>query len=130
MSCSGTKKQIPNSIRTGSDHLSVSEKTLLSAQEADIEVSEEKLVHIDNTTPDPHKYFVIVGSFRNPENVRRFQTQVLKEGFTPGIVRNEAGLFRIYILASDDQREARAEILRVRSEYPRYNDTWLLVQKR
>ncbi|MCU0412920.1 MAG: SPOR domain-containing protein [Ignavibacteriaceae bacterium] len=91
---------------------------------------EEKLVANNNKLPNPHHYFVIIGSFRNPDNAKKYQEQILKNGFNSEILKNEAGLYRVSVMATNETREAMKEIRRIRSVFPEYYDTWLLIQKK
>jgi cell division protein FtsN len=92
---------------------------------------EEKIVPVDNKPVDPSRYFVIIGSFRNPDNARKRQSEILPDGFrTSELMRNEAGLYRVSVMATDDVAVARAEVMRIRSRFPKYNDVWLLISKR
>jgi len=91
---------------------------------------EEKLVTFNEIPPDLSRYFVIIGSFRNPENAARYQEIIREDGFQSTLLKNEEGLIRISVLATNDISEARAEIRRIRSAFPKYFDTWLLMQKR
>jgi len=97
---------------------------------APIKAVEEKLVPIDEVPPTAHSYFVIIGSFRVPENARTFQEQIKKDGFASEILKNEEGLYRVSVLATDNITSARQNIIRIRSNFPEYYDTWLLIQKK
>lgn len=90
---------------------------------------EEKLVPNDEKAPDPHKYFVVIGSFRDPVNAREHQAIVLKEGFKSEVLKNEAGLYRVSVMATDDITEARNEVRRIWAKYPAFSDTWMLISK-
>jgi hypothetical protein len=46
------------------------------------------------------------------------------------LMRNEAGLYRVSVLATDDVAIARARVLEIRSQFPKYKDVWLLISKR
>lgn len=91
---------------------------------------EEKLVANNNKLPNPHRYFVIIGSFRNPDNAERYQGQILKKGFSSEILKNEDGLYRVSVMSTNETREAMNEIRRIRRVFPEYYDTWLLIQKK
>jgi hypothetical protein len=91
---------------------------------------EEKLVVNDEKPPDPHMFFVIIGSFRNPDNAKRYQLQIAKDNFGSEVLKNEAGLFRVSVMATDEINVARDEIKRIRKLFPKYFDTWLLIQKK
>ncbi len=90
---------------------------------------EEKLVPVDDKPVDPHRYFVIIGSFRYPDNARQHQTDIREDGFSSEILRNEEGLYRVSVMATNDVSAARAEIMRIRNRFPKYNDTWLLISR-
>lgn len=121
-SCAGLNKR----TREGSDS---GTKTYLMPATPIREV-EEKLVPDGEKAPDPHSYFVIIGSFRNPENARERQAVVIKEGFRPEILKNEAGLYRVSVMATDNIEEARAEVRRIWAKFPAYSDTWMLISKK
>ena len=106
----------------------VEKKTLAPA--GTIREVEERLVPVEQKAPDPYKYFVIIGSFRNPDNAKKYQAQLELEGFAASeLLRNEAGLYRVSVMATDDVDKARIEIRRIRNLFPKYFDTWLLIQK-
>ena len=90
---------------------------------------EEKLVANNNKLPNPHRYFVIIGSFRKPDNANKYQRQILQKGFSSEILKNEVGLYRVSVLATNDTKEAIKEIRRIWRVFPEYSDTWLLIQK-
>ncbi|MEX0598167.1 MAG: SPOR domain-containing protein [Candidatus Paceibacterota bacterium] len=96
-------------------------------EEVPIVEVEEKLVEVENTPVEPNAYFVIIGSFRNPDNAKNFQQQIASDGFTSVLLRNEAGLFRVSVKSTDDLALARTEIRRIRMQYKKYEDTWLLI---
>ncbi|MCA1747945.1 MAG: SPOR domain-containing protein [Bacteroidales bacterium] len=99
--------------------------------QAPIREVEEKIVPVDNKPVDPSRYFVIIGSFRSQDNARRHQTDIAMDGFrTSELMRNDAGLYRVSVLATNDVTAARAEVMSIRSRFPKYNDVWLLISKR
>ncbi len=123
-SCAGTNKR----LRSGNDS-ETSKKTLLMPSGPIREV-EEKLVPNDEKAPDPHRYFVIIGSFRDPVNARDHQAIVLKDGFKSEVLKNDAGLYRVSVMATDDITAARAEVRRIWAKFPPYSDTWMLISKK
>jgi cell division protein FtsN len=124
LACNGTKKRLRES---GSSALI--EKEIIPPT-AKIKELEEKLVPIDEKLPDTHRYFVIIGSFRNPNNAEKYRGQILKKGFTSVILKNEAGLYRVSVLSTDEIQTARDDVRRIRRVFPEYYDTWLLIQKK
>jgi cell division protein FtsN len=90
----------------------------------------EKLVPIKEVPPAPNQYFVIIGSFRNYDNAINFQRIISSDRFVSILLRNEKGLYRVSVLGTNNIAEARNEIRRIRSGFPKYNDTWLLIQEK
>lgn len=125
-SCAGTNK----SLRSKNQE-PVKKTVLMPAgpvgQSGTIKEVEEKLVPVDEKTPDPHRYFVVIGSFRDPVNAMEHQAIVQKDGFKPVILKNDAGLYRVSVLATDDITAARTEVRRIWAKFPAYSDTWMLI---
>jgi hypothetical protein len=90
---------------------------------------EEKLVAYGSEMPDQHHYFVIIGSFLNPENAKKYQDLLMDDGFSSKLLKNIEEFYRISVLATDDINVARNEIRRIRNIYPKYSDVWLLIRK-
>lgn len=122
LACNVTKKRLRESG-------TIIEKEVIPPT-AEIKEVEEKLVPIDEKLPDTHRYFVIIGSFRNPDNAEKYQGQILKKGFTSMILKNEAGLYRVSVLSTNEIETARDDVRRIRRVFPEYYDTWLLFQKK
>ena len=127
--CGGSKKAViapdeQNQPFVLSEAETTPEKT---AEEPIIEV-EEKLVSVNELPPDPARYFVIIGSFRNPDNAKYYQKQIHLDGFSSELLKNEEGLYRVSVMTFDDILKARKEIKRIRETFPKYSDTWLLIQ--
>jgi len=76
-----------------------------------------------------HRYYVIIGSFRVLDGARQWSSDMIKKGFTPEILENENGLFRISVGGFDDENAARARISGIRAMYEEHADVWLLVRK-
>ena len=125
-SCSGVNK----SLKKSGPDTRTRETESVNTPEIPITEKEEKLVPVDNQLPDPGKYFVVIGSFRNPDNARKFQQHISRDGFGSELLRNDLGLYRVCTMTSDDSETARTEIRRIRRLYPDYSDVWLLIQKK
>lgn len=104
-----------------------SKKTLMPA--TPIKEVEEKLVSNEDKAPGPEKYFVIIGSFKDPSNAKEHQAIVGKDGFKSEVLKNDAGLYRVSVMATDDIAAARNEVRRIWAKFPRYSDTWMLIRK-
>ena len=76
------------------------------------------------------KYYIILGSFGVYENAQKFKKQLMAEDFYPGILVNEAGLYRVSVNSYDDEGAARSRIGEIRQKFPdKYTDLWLLIKK-
>jgi cell division protein FtsN len=135
-SCGGAKKSLKNQPAQKEEVVAKPpvikepvKDTIPPAKET-IVVKEEKVTPLKSDMPAPSQYFVIIGSFRYPDNAASYQKQILHEGFTPVLLKNEQGLIRVSVLATDDILKARSEIKRIRDRFPKHADTWLLIQKK
>ncbi len=93
-----------------------------------IVVKEEKVKMLDIENGQ-FKYYVIIGSFRVLENAKNYKQQLIKEGFTPVLMENEDGLYRVSVAAYNVEESARQKIAEIRSKYEKYSDVWLLIRK-
>ena len=127
-SCSSTKTSLFGGKKKESSVQGTSiNKTLMPS--TPIREVEEKLVTNEEKAPGPEKYFVIIGSFKDPANAREHQAIVSKDGFSSEVLKNEAGLYRVSVMATDDIDAARNEVRRIWSKFPEYSDTWMLISK-
>ena len=128
LSCSSTKTSLFGGKKKESSVQGTSiNKTLMPS--TPIREVEEKLVTNEEKAPGPEKYFVIIGSFKDPANAREHQAIVRKDGFASEVLKNEAGLYRVSVMATDDIDAARNEVRRIWSKFPEYSDTWMLISK-
>jgi len=127
-SCASMKKGTKgNKQDSESGVQGTSSKTLMPA--TPIKEVEEKLVSNEDKAPGPEKYFVIIGSFKDPSNAKEHQAIVRKDGFTSEVLKNDAGLYRVSVMATDDITAARNEVRRIWAKFPKYSDTWMLIRK-
>jgi cell division protein FtsN len=75
------------------------------------------------------RFYIILGSFGIYENAQKFKKQLMAEDFFPGILINEAGLYRVSVNSYDDESVARSRVREIREKFPKYNDLWLLIKK-
>lgn len=128
LSCSSTKTGLFGGKKKESSVQGASiNKTLMPA--TPIKEVEETLVPNEEKAPGPEKYFVIIGSFRDPANAKEHQALVRKNGFASEILKNDAGLYRVSVMATDDITAARNEVKRIWTKFPEYSDTWMLISK-
>ena len=129
ISCSRQKEIQKSAAELNSVPVNAETEEKEPGEEAIVEL-EEKLVEVEEEPPAEFRYFVIIGSFRIKDNAIQYQETIGEKGFSPVLLRNEAGLYRVSVKATDDISEARNEIRRIRGEYAEHGDTWLLIRKR
>lgn len=88
-----------------------------------IEKEEEAAPHALN------RFFVILGSFRVPENAEAFQRQLEARGFEPVILLSETGYHRVCVNSYTSEGEARRRVLHIRDRFPEFHDAWLLIRE-
>ena len=98
------------------------------AEAKPIVVKEEK-VKVIESKDEAHKYYVIIGSFKVLNNAKNYKSTLTEEGFTPVILENENGLYRVSVSAYNEEMDARNKVGTIRDKYEKYNDTWLLIRK-
>jgi len=76
------------------------------------------------------KYYVIVGSFSSNENAGKFKQELMQQGFKPIILHSETGYFRLCVDSFNDEAAARSRVQNIRTQYPKYADSWLLYDKK
>lgn len=125
--CRGLKDSGSSSF---SDSDSPYVKEELKVKSKPIVVKEEKVRVIESSDDVSYKYYVIIGSFKVLDNARTYKNTLISEGFTPVILENENGLYRVSISAYNDEMAARNRVNGIRTNYPKYDDTWLLIRMR
>ncbi len=134
--CGSTKKTTKQTIESEKSKVPVevsrAEKELKKEDQQvkdTVTVREEKLVETPESPVPKEKYFVIIGSFRVPENVGKYMQQMRDEGFSPFVLRNEEGLYRVAVFSYDDENRAREKVHAIWKAFPQHGDTWLLIKK-
>ena len=95
----------------------------------DVTVRTESVKQIEPTDKNLYRFYVIIGSFRNLDNARQYRTEMSKKGFSPEILENENGLYRISVGGYNEENAARNRIAGIRNAYREHEDVWLLVRK-
>ena len=127
-SCGTMNKSIKKtSSQAESEEKPKTEAETVKPAESPIVEVKEKLVEVPDIPVDPHVYFVIIGSFKNLANAKKFQEQISSDGFASVLLQNDAGLYRVSVKSTDDITAARNEIRRIRTQFKKYVDTWLLI---
>ncbi|HHJ10981.1 MAG TPA: SPOR domain-containing protein [Bacteroidetes bacterium] len=133
--CGGTKKVTKVTIESDKSKVVVNNTPKEESKQEEksendtITVKEEKLVGTQEAPVPKEKYFVIIGSFRYPGNVKKYIKQIRDEGFSPFVLRNEEGLFRVAVFSYDDEMRARDKVHAIWKAFPQHNDTWLLIKE-
>ncbi len=99
----------PEEIRVVEEHISFDRE-------------EDEATQVDNT------YFVIVGSFIERNNAENFMVTLRGQNFNPTILLSETGFHRVSVDSYQDEAPARRRIEHIRTNYPEYHDTWLLIR--
>ena len=95
----------------------------------EITIRTESVKPIDQPDRTMYRYYVIIGSFRSLENARQYRINMENKGFTPEILENENGLFRISAGGFNEENAARSRIAGIRAAYEELAGVWLLVRK-
>jgi len=83
----------------------------------------------DQAAYGSQKFFVIVGSFSSNENAGKFKAELIQKGFKPIILHSETGYYRVCVDSFTDETAARSRVQKIRTEFPKYADSWLLIKK-
>ncbi len=108
------------------------ERTLDVESDAQIRSMEERFSFTrerDKDAHDLHKFFVIIGSFRNKNNAENYKQEMIAKGFVPVILLSETGLHRVSVNSYQQELQARERIMQIRRSFPEHEDTWLLIRK-
>lgn len=96
----------------------------------DIPVRSERFTFERSDQEVGHDFFVIVGSYSNPDNAERARTILTRQGFTPIILISETGMNRVCVNSYTVESEARQRVQHIRRNFPEYHDAWLLIRQR
>ncbi len=102
-----------------------------SAASSSVKSREERITAAQGEANDlgSKRFYIILGSFGVYENAQKFKKQLMAEEFFPGILINEAGLYRVSVNSYDDEGVARSRVSEIRQKFPKYSDLWLLIKK-
>ncbi|MBL7970014.1 MAG: SPOR domain-containing protein [Prolixibacteraceae bacterium] len=106
-----------------SDNMYATDKAVSMRSENFTMSSEDQAVYGNKS------YFVIVGSFSSNENAGRFKQELVQKGFKPIVLHSETGYYRVCVDSFNDEAAARSRVQRIRVDYPKYADSWLLIKK-
>lgn len=83
----------------------------------------------DQASYGDKSFFIIVGSFSSKDNANRFKQELSQQGFKPIILNSETGMFRVCVDSFNEEAAARSRVQSIRTNYPKYSDSWLLIKK-
>ncbi len=83
----------------------------------------------DKSRNEGNSYFVILGSFGQLDNAKKFRETLLNEGFSPIILHSETGYYRVCVNSYKGEAEARRRVTEIRQAFPKYSDLWLLIKQ-
>lgn len=105
------------------------DKTAADAKPVSVRSEKFTMSSEDQAVYGSKSYFIIVGSFSSNENAGRFKQDLMQQGFKPIILHSESGYFRVCVDSFTDEAAARSKVQRIRTEFPKYSDSWLLIKK-
>lgn len=109
-------------------------KAKAAAEEAAIAAAakarEEKVKVVETKTAVAGKYHVVVGSFKSLANAKAASDIVANLGYTPSIMENEEGLYRVAVYNAETEDTARKKLAQIKMKYSQYADAWLLIEKK
>ena len=83
----------------------------------------------DQANVGSKSFFIIVGSFSSNDNAGKFKQELIQQGFKPIILHSETGYYRVCVDSFTNEAAARAKVQKVRTDFPKYKDSWLLIKK-
>jgi len=125
----GSCKSAKKTAQSDSPYLTEEKPATVSAGNGSVVVRTESVKPVDQADQTLYRFYVIIGSFRKIDGARRYKAETEKKGFTPVILENENGLYRISVGEFNDEKAARTKIAGIRAGYEEYNDVWLLIRK-
>jgi cell division protein FtsN len=129
MSCGSKKKMNPSrqsspaTVPATRPQPAQAEVIPVIAEKFEFEHRDDELNHQVN------HFFVILGSFNVTDNAGRFRKKLEGEGFDTMILLSETGLNRVCVGSFTREDEARMRVMQIRSDFPEYYDSWLLIRK-
>jgi len=109
----------------------VKSETVVEPSAKTVTSKEESVTAADGEAKDfgSKKFYIILGSYKMYDGAQKFKKQLMAENFFPGILINEAGLYRVSVNSYDEEVAARSRIAEIRQKFPQYSDLWLLIKK-
>ncbi|MBR6250944.1 MAG: SPOR domain-containing protein [Bacteroidales bacterium] len=113
------------------DSIAAAEEAALKAA-AEVITMREEQVKVVSTYEKAQRgsFHIIIGSFRNVQNAENLCKNAADKGFSPSIMQNEEGMYRVAVVSLNDEQSARDRIAELRAQQTQWVGMWLLVEKK
>ena len=125
------KSEVVKPEATKSETVAKSYTKSINSSSSSIKGKEERIKAANGEASDlgSKRFYIILGSFGVYENAQRFKKQLAADDFSPGILVNEAGLYRVCVNSYDEEDAARSRLGEIRQNFTKFSDAWLLIKK-
>jgi cell division protein FtsN len=125
------KSEVVKPEATKSETVAKSYTKSSNSSSSSIKGKEERIKAANGEASDlgSKRFYIILGSFGVYENAQRFKKQLAADDFSPGILVNEAGLYRVCVNSYDEEDAARSRLGEIRQNFTKFSDAWLLIKK-
>lgn len=112
------------------DSIAAAEEAALKAAVEAVTMREEQVKVVSSMKNDfQGRFHIIIGSFRNLQNAENLCKEAAQKGFSPTIMQNAEGLYRVAVSSHEEEQDARDNIAELRKLNPKWVGMWLLVGK-
>jgi cell division septation protein DedD len=94
-----------------------------------VKTEEVSIADNEDKSKEGYAFYVIIGSFSKAENAIKFKNELIDKGFNPFLLNSETGFIRVAVGQSNDEKDARTVVLKIRGQHPEHKDVWLLKKK-
>ncbi len=123
----------PGSVSESIDELTDKQNALFY-EEPELSSSETRAEKTEAHPPIPkggenlikNKFYLIVGSFKVINNANKLNKQLLKDGFSPEVLKEENGYHRVALCSFTTKDTAVKKLKKVQSEKKEFPGIWLL----
>jgi len=116
-------------VNPASDAMSEPTDKAVSGKPVSVRSENFTLTTEDQAAYSNKNFFVIVGSFSSNENAGKYKLELTQQGFKPIILHSETGYYRVCVDSFTEEAAARNRVQNIRTQYPKYADSWLLIRK-
>jgi cell division septation protein DedD len=94
-----------------------------------VKTEEVSVADNEDKSKEGYAFYVIIGSFSKAENAIKYKNELIGKGFNPFLLNSETGFVRVAVGQSNDEKDARTILLKIRGQHPDHKDVWLLKNK-